>query len=273
MWQLKIVRTEGSGRVMRKQVGPPGENGSAGEWTGDGPAQAPGISGHVNKKAGKSTVRATDPVGDIASSGDARSAVMTGSSGRKGRKGKKIAGRRTAAGDGAGNAGTGTGHGAEAGPSAGQVIVLSEEQVRVIPQTKQLGRVRLHKTVVTENVTRTITVRREEIRIDRGPGTDSGAAVEHGMVTGSGVGSGTATGVEIGSPELEGGGYSIVLSEERPVIRMETVAVKRIRLTKEKILTEESLSTEVRKEVLESGADDATHQEAPVPRSTDDYAG
>ncbi|WP_162149092.1 YsnF/AvaK domain-containing protein [Arthrobacter sp. H41] len=259
--------------VMRKQAGPPGENGPAGEWTADGPAQASGISGHVNKKAGKGTARATDPIGDTASPGDARSSAMTGPSGRKGRKGKKIAGRRTAAGDSAGNGGTGTGRSAEAGPSAGQVIVLSEEQVRVIPQTKQLRRVRLHKTVVTENVTRTITVRREEIRIDRGPGTDAAAAVEHGMATGSGTGSGTAPGVEIGSSELEGGGYSIVLSEERPVIRMESVAVKRIRLTKERILTEESLSTEVRKEVLEPGVDDATHQEAPVQRSTDDYAG
>lgn len=248
------------------------------------PAPASAISGHVNKKGAKSAGRS------ITTTDSTAPPAATGPLSRKGRKGKKMAGLAATANDGAGaggaasrvgaggvgsgsGSGSGSPHRGEPGPPAAQVIVRSEEQLRAIPQTRQLGRVRLHKTVVTENVTREITVRREEIRIDRGAGTDTAPAV----VAGSASGPGTASGVAVDGSELEDGGYSIVLHEERPVVRMEAIAVKRIRFTKEMILDEETLSADVRKEVIDTGSrraiDGAAQNNAQAARSTDDYAG
>ncbi|MBG6184291.1 stress response protein YsnF [Arthrobacter sp. CAN_A214] len=256
--------------VTRKQ-----EGSAVGDFRGfdratDVPAPAAGISGHVNKKAPKGSGRAAAlPEADVPS-------TTTGPTGRKGRKRKKMAGTTATGGKstGAGDLAAGTVGRSDPDQPAGQVIVRSEEQVRVITQTKQLGRVRLSKTVVIENVPRTITVRREEIRIEHVPDTDAASAVGPGASPAVRAGSGAAPGVEISSSELENGGYSIVLSEERPVVRMETVAVKRIRLSKDMILTEESLTADVRKEVVDTGTiAGSAPEKMPAARSTDDYAG
>ncbi|MBG6216068.1 stress response protein YsnF [Arthrobacter sp. CAN_A6] len=256
--------------VTRKQGEPPVGDVRGFDRATDVPAPGSGISGHVNKKAPKGSGRAA-----ALPETDAPSAT-TGSTGRKGRKGKKMAARTATGGErtGAEDIAAGTAARSDPGQPAGQVIVRSEEQVRVITQTKQLGRVRLSKTVVTENVLRTITVRREEIRIEQVQDTEAVSAVGPGTSPAVGAGSGAAPGVEISSPELENGRYSIVLSEERPVVRMETVAVKRIRLSKDMILTEESLTADLRKEVVDTGTlAGSAPEKMPATRSTDDYAG
>ena len=60
---------------------------------------------------------------------------------------------------------------AQAGRSTGDddSLTLSEERVNVSTQSQESGRVRLRKYVVTENVTKTVPVQREKVRIERVP--------------------------------------------------------------------------------------------------------
>lgn len=110
-------------------------------------------------------------------------------------------------------------------------LTLSEEQVRIGTEEHEIGRARLRKYIVTENVTRTIPVSHEEVRLVREPIAES--------ERGTGVG-------RIQEEELE-----VTLHEERPTIRKEAVAVERVRLETEKITEQEEISTEVRREQLE----------------------
>lgn len=48
-------------------------------------------------------------------------------------------------------------------------MTRSEEQVRVGTETVEAGHARLRNYVVTENVTTTVPVSREEVRVDREP--------------------------------------------------------------------------------------------------------
>ncbi|MBG6184293.1 uncharacterized protein (TIGR02271 family) [Arthrobacter sp. CAN_A214] len=130
---------------------------------------------------------------------------------------------------------------AQAGSGAsGPGMTRSEERLRVGTETRESGKVRIHKYIVTETVTQTIPVRREEIRIEHLPVGDAGEAIA------------AAPGVErIGTP-FDEGEYEIVLYEERAVIELETVPVERITLTKETITEAETVSGEVRKEVIEA---------------------
>jgi hypothetical protein len=52
------------------------------------------------------------------------------------------------------------------GPNTDDAMTRSEEQVRVGTQDVETGRARLRKYVVTENVTQTVPVSHEEVRID-----------------------------------------------------------------------------------------------------------
>lgn len=110
-------------------------------------------------------------------------------------------------------------------------LTLSEEQVRIGTEEHEIGRARLRKYIVTENVTRTIPVSHEEVRLVREPISedDRGSSMSR-----------------IQEEELE-----ITLHEERPTIRKEAVAVERVRLETEKVTEQEEVSTEVRKEQLE----------------------
>ncbi|WP_162149091.1 YsnF/AvaK domain-containing protein, partial [Arthrobacter sp. H41] len=119
-------------------------------------------------------------------------------------------------------------------------MTRSEEQLRVGTETRESGTVRIHKYIVTETLTQTIPVRREEIRIEELPLESAGEVTAAGP------------GVErIGTP-FEEGEYEIILYEERPIIELETVPVERITLTKETITEAETVSGEVRKEVIEA---------------------
>ena len=55
-------------------------------------------------------------------------------------------------------------------------MTVSEEQLRVGTERREAGRARLRKYVVTENVTQTVPVQREEVRVEREPITDANAA-------------------------------------------------------------------------------------------------
>ncbi|HZH23025.1 MAG TPA: PRC and DUF2382 domain-containing protein, partial [Geodermatophilus sp.] len=58
------------------------------------------------------------------------------------------------------------------GPTTDNAMTRSEERLNVGTRTEEAGRARLRKYVVTENVTETVPVSREEVRVEREPITD-----------------------------------------------------------------------------------------------------
>ncbi len=113
-------------------------------------------------------------------------------------------------------------------------MTRSEEQLRVGTETVESGKVRLRKYVVTENVTTTVPVSHEEVRVEREPVTDAKR-------------SDALVGDDLTSEEQE-----VTLHEERPVVDKETVPVERVRLETETVTDEEQVSEEVRKEQIET---------------------
>lgn len=119
------------------------------------------------------------------------------------------------------------------GPTTDDAMTRSEEQLHVGTERREAGRARLRKYVVTENVTTTVPVQREEERLEREPITD--ANVGDAM-----------SGADITEEEHE-----VILHEERPVVEKETVPVERVRLDTETVTDERSVTEEVRKEEIE----------------------
>ena len=58
------------------------------------------------------------------------------------------------------------------GPNTDDAMTRSEEELRVGTQQREAGRARLHKYVVTEQVTQTVPVSHEEVRVEREPITE-----------------------------------------------------------------------------------------------------
>jgi len=112
-------------------------------------------------------------------------------------------------------------------------MTRSEEQLRVGTEVREAGRARLRKQVVTEQVTESIPVRREVVRITREPITEATADPAH-------------AGLELSTEEHE-----ITLHEEVPVVKKEVVAVERIRLDTATGTDQEQISEQVRKEQIE----------------------
>jgi uncharacterized protein (TIGR02271 family) len=135
--------------------------------------------------------------------------------------------------------GTDSGHDTS-GPDTDSAMTRSEEQVRVGTERRETGRVRLRKYVVTENVTQTVPVSREEVRLEREPITDANRdqALAGGDIT-----------------EEE---HEVVLSEERPVVQKETVPVERVRLDKDTVTEQHEVDETVRKEEIELDDSDAS---------------
>ena len=119
-------------------------------------------------------------------------------------------------------------------------MTRSEEQVRVGTETREAGRVRLRKYVVTENVTQTVPVSREELRVEREPITDANRDE-------------ALSGDDITEEEHE-----VVLTEERPVVQKETVPVERVRVGKDTVTEQHEVDETVRKEQVELDESDAT---------------
>lgn len=111
----------------------------------------------------------------------------------------------------------------------GEELIRSEEQLHVGTEEHESGRARLRKVVVTENITTTVPVSHEEVRVIHEPITD-----------------GDRTKGRIGEAETQ-----VTLHAEQPVVRKETVAVERVRMETEKVTEQQEVSSEVRKEQIE----------------------
>ena len=123
------------------------------------------------------------------------------------------------------------------GPTTDDAMTRSEERVNVGTQTREAGRARLRKYVVIENVTQTVPVSREEVRLEREPITDA----NHDEAT--------------SGPAISEEEHEVVLHEERPVVEKEAVPVERVRLDTETVTDQVTVEEEVRKEQIETDVD------------------
>jgi uncharacterized protein (TIGR02271 family) len=126
------------------------------------------------------------------------------------------------------------------GPTTDDAMTLSEERLRVGTQTQEAGRARLRKFVVTENVTQTVPVSREEVRIEREPITDANR--DQAM----------------SGPAISEEEHEVVLREERPVVEKRAVPVERVRLDTETVTDQVTVNEEVRKEQIDTDIDGGT---------------
>lgn len=123
------------------------------------------------------------------------------------------------------------------GPTTDDAMTRSEEELKVGKTQRETGRARLKKYVVTENVTETVPVQREEVRIEREPVSD--ANVDQ-----------ATSGPEISEEEHE-----VTLSEEEVVADKQVVPKERVRMTKDTVMEERQVSEDLRKERIEAEGD------------------
>jgi uncharacterized protein (TIGR02271 family) len=127
----------------------------------------------------------------------------------------------------------------ESGPTTDDAMTRSEEELRVGTRERESGRVRLRKYVVEEDVTQTVPVRREEIRVEREPITDANA------------------GDAVSGPDISSEEHEVVLHEEEVVAEKRVVPKERVRLDKDSTTDERQVSETVRKEQLDVDQDPA----------------
>lgn len=125
--------------------------------------------------------------------------------------------------------------GAGAERSAGDLggkeeMIRSEEQLQVGTEEYESGKARLHKYVVTENVTRTVPVSHEEVHMVREP-----------LQPGD-----KGTRADIHEQDVE-----VTLHAERATMRKESVPVERVRLETERVTEQKEVSAELRKEQID----------------------
>ena len=119
------------------------------------------------------------------------------------------------------------------GPTTDNAMTRSEERLNVGTRSEEIGRARLRKYVVSENVTQSVPVAREEIRVEREPITDANI------------------GNAMDGPAISEEEHEVTLRAERPVVEKEAVPVERVRLDKDVVRDEEQVSADVRKEQIE----------------------
>jgi uncharacterized protein (TIGR02271 family) len=123
------------------------------------------------------------------------------------------------------------------GPTTDDAMTRSEEQLHIGTRREQTGRARLRKFVVTENVTTTVPIQREEVRLEREPITDANI------------------GDAMDGPDISEEEHEVILHEERPVVEKETVPVERVRMDKDTVTDHHTVTEEVRKEEIEVNED------------------
>jgi len=125
------------------------------------------------------------------------------------------------------------------GPTTDDAMTRSEERLNVGTRSEEIGRARLRKYVVTENVTQTVPVSHEEVRVEREPITEAniGDAME--------------------GPAISEEEHEVTLRAERPVVEKEAVPVERVRLDTETVTEQAQVNEELRKEQIDVDGGDA----------------
>jgi len=126
------------------------------------------------------------------------------------------------------------GAGTSGGFQDGDAMTRSEEQMQVGTESAEVGKARLRKYIVTENVTQTVPVSHEEVRIERTPITD------------------TNRGDALDGPTLSEEEHEVTLHAEQPVVQKEAVPVERVQLGTETVTGEAQIDETLQKEVIET---------------------
>jgi uncharacterized protein (TIGR02271 family) len=116
-------------------------------------------------------------------------------------------------------------------------MTRSEQRLDVGTERVETGKARLRKWVEEENVQVDVPVTREKARLVTESVTDRNA------------------GDALDGPELSDGEHEVVLTEERPVVRKETVPVERVRLEKDVETDRRTVEESVGKERIELEGD------------------
>src|SRR3954466_12404223 len=119
------------------------------------------------------------------------------------------------------------------GPETDTAITRSEEELRVGTSEREAGRVRLKKYTVEDQLTETVPVRREEVRIEREPITEANLA--------------DAT----SGPAFSEEEHEVTLHQEEVVADKRVVPKERIRLEKDVETEQRQVAETVRKEQLD----------------------
>ena len=119
------------------------------------------------------------------------------------------------------------------GPTTDSAMTRSEEQLRVGTQTREAGRARLRKHVVTEHQQVTVPVSHEEITLEREPVTDANR------------------GDAYDGPAISEEEHEVTLHAERPVVVTEAIAVERVKLGTQTVTEQQTVGGQVRKEQIE----------------------
>jgi uncharacterized protein (TIGR02271 family) len=125
------------------------------------------------------------------------------------------------------------------GPTTDNAMTRSEEELRVGTAQRETGRARLRKYVVTENVEKTVPVRREEVRVEREPITDANV------------------GDAKDGPAISEEEHEVTLHAEEAVVDKQVVPKERVRLDKDVVEEEHQVSESVAKEQIEVDGDEA----------------
>ncbi|WP_326696113.1 PRC and DUF2382 domain-containing protein [Streptomyces sp. NBC_01754] len=184
---------------------------------------------------GGGDARTTSGTGTAAGTGAAAGAAGAAGTARAGQTGRADA---TGAGAGTGKhrdtsrplAGAGAERSA-AGAGGRDEMTRSEEQLSVGTEEYESGRARLHKYVVTEEVTRTVPVSHEEVRVVREPLKPDEKS---------------ARTTDLGDQDVE-----VTLHAERATVRKEAIPVERVRLETNKVTEQKEVSAELRKEKID----------------------
>lgn len=112
----------------------------------------------------------------------------------------------------------------------GQHVIRSEEELRVDTTWAATERVRFRKRIVTEQVDITVSVRREELVVERESVRDSGR---------------TGADPALGEP------WVIVLHREEPVVETRVVPVERVTVSTHRVTDAQIVSESLRAERVE----------------------
>ena len=123
------------------------------------------------------------------------------------------------------------------GPTTDDAMTRSEEELRVGKTSRESGRARLRKYVVTEQVEQTVPVQREEVRLEREPITDANV------------------GAAKSGPAISEEEHEVTLHEEEVVVEKRVVPKERVRLDKDTVTEDQTVSEQVRKEQIEAEGD------------------
>ena len=126
------------------------------------------------------------------------------------------------------------------GPTTDQAMTRSEEHVQVGTTSQEAGRARLRKYVETEQVTKTVPVSKERAVLETEPITDAN------------VGDATE------GPAISEEEHEVVLHEEKPVVQKTAEPVERVKLGKETVTDEHTVTEDVQKERITTDGDVGT---------------